>query len=169
MAGEIAEIGYSVPEDVEAAVDEAEQMVFDVAERRTADTMRPLHDLLAPGSTGSRSWPSGARTSPGVATGYHDLDRILPGLQPSTLTIVGARPAMGKTSFALGILAHVGSSCAGRRSCSPWIKPPPMPAPIIATSHSRCSCCCEFDGDKPNLSGPKHNVVRFKRVYREDR
>ena len=44
----------------------------------------------------------------GVATGYHELDKILLGLQPSTLTIVGARPGMGKTSFALGILAHVG-------------------------------------------------------------
>ena len=44
----------------------------------------------------------------GVATGYTDLDRILAGLQPSSLTIVGARPAMGKTSFALGMLANVG-------------------------------------------------------------
>ena len=44
----------------------------------------------------------------GVATGYHELDKILLGLQPSSLVIVGARPGMGKTSFALGILAHVG-------------------------------------------------------------
>ena len=46
VAGEIADLGYSVPEDVEAAVDEAEQMMFNVAERRTADTMSPLHELL---------------------------------------------------------------------------------------------------------------------------
>ena len=44
----------------------------------------------------------------GVATGYHELDKILLGLQPSSLVIVGARPGMGKTSFALGVLAHVG-------------------------------------------------------------
>jgi replicative DNA helicase len=43
----------------------------------------------------------------GTATGYHDLDELLSGLQPSTLNIVGARPAVGKTAFALGIAVHV--------------------------------------------------------------
>ena len=43
-----------------------------------------------------------------MASGYHELDKILLGFQPSTLNIVGARPGMGKTSFALGILANVG-------------------------------------------------------------
>jgi len=43
----------------------------------------------------------------GTATGFHDLDEILSGLQPSTLNIIGARPAMGKTSLGLGIAAHV--------------------------------------------------------------
>ncbi|MGH9102007.1 MAG: replicative DNA helicase, partial [Acidimicrobiales bacterium] len=42
----------------------------------------------------------------GVPTGYHDLDERLSGLQPSNLVIVGARPGMGKTSFALGLAAH---------------------------------------------------------------
>ena len=45
----IADIGYSVPEDVKAAVDSAEQMVFDVAERRGPDSMHHLHDLLLQG------------------------------------------------------------------------------------------------------------------------
>jgi replicative DNA helicase len=49
VSGEIADLAYSVPEDVEAAVDEAEQMMFNVAERRTADTMSPLHELLLKG------------------------------------------------------------------------------------------------------------------------
>ena len=43
-----------------------------------------------------------------MATGYHELDKILLGFQPSSLNIVGARPGMGKTSFALGVLANVG-------------------------------------------------------------
>ena len=42
----------------------------------------------------------------GVPTGYVDLDERLYGLQPSTLVIVGARPAVGKTAFALGMAAH---------------------------------------------------------------
>ena len=42
----------------------------------------------------------------GLATGYAGLDELLSGLQPSTLNIVGARPAMGKTSFALNLTAN---------------------------------------------------------------
>src|SRR6204780_3949974 len=108
VAGEIADLGYSVPEDVEAAVDEAEQMMFNVAERRTADTMSPLHELLLKGLDRIEELGKRGSALTGVATGYHELDKILLGLQPSSLTIVGARPGMGKTSFALGILAHVG-------------------------------------------------------------
>ena len=43
----------------------------------------------------------------GVPTGYTDLDELLSGLQESALYIVGARPAMGKTAFGLGIATHV--------------------------------------------------------------
>ena len=46
-------------------------------------------------------------TITGVATGYTDLDEMLSGLQPSALYIVGARPAMGKTAFGLGMATHV--------------------------------------------------------------
>jgi replicative DNA helicase len=108
VAGEIADIGYSVPEDVKAAVDEAEQMVFDVAERRTADTIKPLHELLGAGLDRIEELGQRGSAITGVATGFHELDRILLGFQPSSLNIVGARPGMGKTSFALGVLAHVG-------------------------------------------------------------
>jgi replicative DNA helicase len=44
----------------------------------------------------------------GTPSGYEDLDQLLSGLQDESLVIVGARPAMGKTSFVLGIAAHVG-------------------------------------------------------------
>src|SRR3954452_16573322 len=47
VAGEIAEIGYQTPDDVEAAIDQAESMVFEVAQRRVTDSMAPLHDLLS--------------------------------------------------------------------------------------------------------------------------
>ena len=46
VAGEIAEMGYSLPDDITAAIDRAEAMVFNVAQRRTTDTMASLRDLL---------------------------------------------------------------------------------------------------------------------------
>jgi replicative DNA helicase len=108
VAGDIADIGYSVPENVEGAIDEAEQMMFNVAEKRTADSVYPLKELLGLGLDRIQELGERGSDLTGVATGYHELDRILLGLQPSSLVIVGARPGMGKTSFALGILAHVG-------------------------------------------------------------
>ena len=84
-------------------------MVFNVGERRTVDTMRPLHELLGAGLDRIEELePARLGLITGVATGYHELDRILLGFQPSSLNIVGARPGMRKTSFALGVLANVG-------------------------------------------------------------
>ena len=42
----------------------------------------------------------------GVPTGYHDLDQLTAGLQPSDLIIVAGRPGMGKTSFVLNIAQY---------------------------------------------------------------
>jgi replicative DNA helicase len=106
VAGEIAEMGYSVPEDVTAVVDRAETMVFDVAERRVTDSLKPLQGLLVETLDRLERLFDRGEAITGVPTGYVDLDERLYGLQPSSLVIVGARPAMGKTSFALGIAAH---------------------------------------------------------------
>ena len=119
MAGEIAELGYSLPDDVSDGVDRAESLVFDVAQRRVTDTMTPLHDLLGPEPRPPRAaLRPGRRPSPALPTGYIDLDEQLSGLQPSNLVVVGARPAMGKTAFALGMAAHAGDRGSTSRCCS---------------------------------------------------
>ena len=106
VAGEIAEIGYGLPDDVTAAVDRAEAMVFDVAQRRTTDTMSALRDLLSLNLDRLEMLYERGDAITGIPTGYLDLDEKLNGLQPNALYIVGARPAMGKSAFALGMAAH---------------------------------------------------------------
>jgi len=106
VASEIAELGYSLPEDIEAVIDQFESMVFGVAERRVTDTLKPLHDLLSDTLDRLEALYDRGESITGVPTGYVDLDERLSGLQPSNLVIVGARPSMGKTSFALGLAAH---------------------------------------------------------------
>jgi replicative DNA helicase len=103
VAGEIVEGAYSLPEDVTKLVDEAEAKVFSVAERRMTDTMGELGDLLDKTLDNLEKLFERGEAITGVTTGYLDLDKVLAGLQPSTLVVVGARPAMGKTSFALGM------------------------------------------------------------------
>jgi replicative DNA helicase len=96
VAGEIAELGYSVPDDVTKAVDRAEAMVYDVAQRRVADTIAPVHDLLESSLSRLEQLYDRGESITGLATGYNDLDELLSGLQPSSLVVVGARPSMGK-------------------------------------------------------------------------
>ncbi|MBI4933715.1 MAG: replicative DNA helicase [Actinobacteria bacterium] len=96
VAGEITEIAYMEPDDVTKALDEAETKVFEVAEDRVVDSTRPLGDLLPLAMDKLQETFERGDSITGVATGYNDLDEILSGLQPSTLNIIGARPAMGK-------------------------------------------------------------------------
>lgn len=106
VAGEISEIGYSGPDDVADALDRAESLVFNVAERRVTDSLKPLTELLYASMDRLERLYDRGETITGVPTGYVDLDERLYGLQPNALIIVGARPAMGKTAFALGMAAH---------------------------------------------------------------
>ena len=108
VASEIAEIGYLEPDDVAKAIDEAETKVFEIAEDRiSTSTTRPLSELLPMAMDRLQETYERGDTITGIPTGFTDLDELLSGLQPSTLNIIGARPAMGKTSLGLGIATHV--------------------------------------------------------------
>ncbi|MBC8364204.1 MAG: replicative DNA helicase [Actinobacteria bacterium] len=106
-ANEIAEIGYGRPDDVVKAVDEAENMVFQVGQGRVADTMSKMRDLLDASLDQLEERYAEDKSITGTPTGFADFDVLLSGLQPSNLIIIGARPAMGKTSFALNIATSV--------------------------------------------------------------
>jgi replicative DNA helicase len=108
VASEIAEIGYLEPDDVAKALDEAETKVFEIAEDRiSTSTTRPLSELLPLAMDRLQETYERGDIITGIPTGFTDLDELLSGLQPSTLNIIGARPAMGKTSLGLGIATHV--------------------------------------------------------------
>ena len=107
-ANEIAEIGYGHPDDVVKAVDEAENLVFQIGQGRVTDSMVQMRDLVNVSLDRMEELYERGDAITGTPSGYDDLDQLLSGLQDESLVIVGARPAMGKTSFVLGIAAHVG-------------------------------------------------------------
>ena len=96
VAGDIAEMAYAEPDDVTKAVDEAESKVFKVAEDRVVDSTQLLSESIKGVMDRLEETFARGDSITGTATGYHDVDELLSGLQPSTLNIVGARPAMGK-------------------------------------------------------------------------
>ena len=106
VAGEISELGFSLPDDVAGAVDEAEAMIFAVAQHRGADTLSPIRELLEKSLNHLEELFEKGDAITGLPTGYDDLDEVLSGMQPSNLIVVGARPAMGKSAFALGMASH---------------------------------------------------------------
>jgi replicative DNA helicase len=106
VAGEIAEMSYDLPDDITKTVDQAESLVFEVAQRRVTDTMAPIHDLLNANLDRLEALYDKGDAITGLPTGFLDLDELLSGLQPNALYVVGARPSMGKTALALGIASH---------------------------------------------------------------
>lgn len=98
--------------DVKTLLDQAEQKVFEIAEagNRVGQGFQAITPLL--GEVVDRIEKLYSRENPsditGLATGFHDLDRITSGFQPGDMIVVAGRPSMGKTAFALNIAEHVG-------------------------------------------------------------
>ncbi len=102
-ASEIAAKGYENFGDIETYLDESEARIFEVTQRQHKGGAESIKALLKSvfSSLDERFKAAGGIT--GVPSGFTDLDEKLAGFQPGELTVLAARPAMGKTSFALSI------------------------------------------------------------------
>jgi replicative DNA helicase len=107
VAGDIAEMGYDDSGEVMETLDRAESLVFEVADRRVVDSTTVVANALQETLDELEARYGSTDDIVGSATGYVDLDRQLMGLQPSTLVVLAARPAMGKTALALGLAKGV--------------------------------------------------------------
>ena len=92
-----------------ALIDEAERKINKIGDDSKIDTVAPLQRLLIEEANILELRGETRGQFNGLETGYGSVDQILQGLQSHALAIVGARPSMGKTAFALGILTHVGA------------------------------------------------------------
>ncbi|ACZ39030.1 replicative DNA helicase [Sphaerobacter thermophilus] len=102
---EIVRIGYDESLDIDEALERAEQAIFDVSQRRSTRDFTPIAEILEHYFDKLDAIQHQRGTVVGVPTGFADLDKLTGGLQRSDLIILAARPAVGKTSFQLGI-AH---------------------------------------------------------------
>src|SRR5579884_3983580 len=100
-AGRIAQLGYDESIDTDQALEQAEQVLFAVGERRAARDFQRLADVLRAYWEQLLLAADVDRLQRGIPTDFKDLDKLLGGLQRSDLIIVAARPSMGKSSFAL--------------------------------------------------------------------
>ena len=98
---------FDQTDDAEEVLDRAEASLFQLSERRTQGGLVPVKDLEAETHRLLEKLYTEREMITGVATGFHDFDRMTSGLQPSDLVIIAARPSMGKTALCLNVAQHV--------------------------------------------------------------
>lgn len=105
-AEQITELGFQRNRDAADLIDEAESIIFNVAERKTKDTVFGS-DIIAHEAYQHLGEIKDKKIASGIATGFREYDDLTLGLQNSSLYILAARPAMGKTAFALNMATNV--------------------------------------------------------------
>ena len=105
-ATDIASEGYRTNE----ILDNSEKKILGIVKNRKSSEFRTIRDVLSKTQSDLERLSESKGEITGLATGFYDLDRITTGLHPNELIILAARPAMGKTAFALNIATHVAMS-----------------------------------------------------------
>ena len=98
---DIARQGYEAEGDPAEILDQAEERIFRLSHKRTG-TALPLSAVLIDAFTHLEARYNNPDVL-GVPSGFPDLDRLTAGFQPSDLTVIAARPSMGKTTFILNV------------------------------------------------------------------
>ena len=97
-------------DDVPSLLDSAERQIMDVPERRNRSGFREIKDVLNETLSDIDRLSQQSEDITGLPTGYREFDKMTAGLQPDNLIILAARPAVGKTAFALNIAQNVATS-----------------------------------------------------------
>ncbi|MBO6020071.1 MAG: replicative DNA helicase [Clostridia bacterium] len=113
---EISEEAYSEQGDVSRVIDAAEQRIFELTQNKGSREFRHVKEILAGVYQELVDKAEHKEVDQGVRTGFSDLDRVLVQLGPADLVLVGARPGMGKTSFAMNIAVNAAKS-TGKAVC----------------------------------------------------
>ncbi len=113
---EISEEAYSEQGDVSRVLDAAEQRIFELTQNKGSREFRHVKDILKGVFQELVDKSEHKEVDQGVRTGFSDLDRVLVQLGPADLVLVGARPGMGKTSFAMNIAVNA-AKATGKSVC----------------------------------------------------
>ena len=87
-------------------LDIAESRIFSLGQSKERSGFSRIKELLWPAMEKLELLAQRESSITGVPSGFHDLDHLTSGFQPSDLVIVAARPSMGKTAFTLNIAQH---------------------------------------------------------------
>ncbi len=106
-ATKIAGDGFGSTDNIGDILDEAEKQMQSVIKNRMGTEFRTIQDVLFKAQADLEELSKQKGEITGIPTGFYDLDRITKGLHPNELIIIAARPAMGKTAFALNLAVNM--------------------------------------------------------------
>lgn len=106
-SNELVALGYDETEEVDNIMDMAEKKIFDLASKKNTKGYTSIKDVLVESFSKLEELYNNKGKVSGTPTGFVDFDNITSGLHDSDLIIVAARPAMGKSAFAINLAANV--------------------------------------------------------------
>ena len=106
-AEENASNGYESEEPINEILDESEKKILNIIKNRKSSEFRSIKDVLSKTEANLEVLAENKNEVTGLGTGWYALDKITTGLHPNEFIIIAARPAMGKTAFALNLATHV--------------------------------------------------------------
>ena len=98
--------GYNWSSSVDELLDKSEKNILKLSKTRTGSEFRTIQEVLFKTQEDLEKLSQMKGEITGLTTGFYNLDKVTSGLQPNQLIIIAARPAMGKTAFALNLVTN---------------------------------------------------------------
>lgn len=110
---EIIGLGHSTEIDIDEVIEQAEKSIFDLSQNRHSEALTPIDKLLSSTFDQIEKLYENKGGIRGLSTGFTDVDRKLNGLNKTDLILVAARPAMGKSAFAMNLAQNIAVRAGG--------------------------------------------------------
>ena len=105
-SNELIDLGYAESEDIDSIMNQAEKKVFEISQGKNQKGYTPIKDILVESFAELEKLYNQKEPITGIPTGFADLDYKTAGLHNSDLVLIAARPAMGKSAFALNLATN---------------------------------------------------------------
>ncbi len=107
MCNDVSDSAYSEQDDVSEVIEAAQNRLYAITQGRDTKNFRHIREVITEVYAHLQDMIKDPEGAQGTSTGFRSLDRVLAGMGKSDLVLIGARPGMGKTSFALNIATNV--------------------------------------------------------------
>ncbi len=108
-ATDIATSGYQNDDDVNTLLDEAERKILSIKKRQSGE-FRSIKEVLSKTQANLEKLYESKGEITGLASGFYEIDKLTSGFHENEFIIIAARPAMGKTAFALNLATNIATS-----------------------------------------------------------